>query len=70
MGKRGLEHTPNSPKNTHNPELGGAESGADCTNPLTPGADSNLARLIEAWPTLPEPIRAGIVAMIDASAAR
>jgi hypothetical protein len=27
----------------------------------------DLARLIDAWPTLPEALRAGILAMIDAA---
>ena len=26
----------------------------------------DLARVVAAWPTLPEPVRAGIVAMIEA----
>jgi hypothetical protein len=30
--------------------------------------DADLARLIDAWPTLPDAIRAGIVAMIDVAA--
>jgi hypothetical protein len=29
--------------------------------------DPDLARLIHAWPTLPEALRAGILAMIDAA---
>ena len=29
--------------------------------------DPDLARLIDAWPTLPEAIRAGIIAMIQAA---
>ena len=29
-----------------------------------------LARLIEAWPTLPEPMRAGILAMVDTASKR
>ncbi len=47
----------------------GAVSGAiGAHKPPSPPADPALARLIEAWPTLPEVVRAGIVAMIDASA--
>ena len=47
----------------------GAESGAlGAHKPPSPPADPALARLFEAWPTLPETVRAGIVAMIDASA--
>ncbi len=30
-------------------------------------ADSDLTALVDAWPTLPEAIRAGIVAMVRAS---
>ena len=30
--------------------------------------DEGLRRLIEAWPTLPELVRAGIVAIVDAVA--
>ena len=36
--------------------------------PLRQPADADLARLIDAWPTLPKAIRAGMLAMIDASA--
>ena len=28
----------------------------------------NLRHLLETWPTLPEPVRAGILAMIEATA--
>lgn len=40
---------------------GGAESGAP------PKIDPNLGSLIDAWPSLPEPIRAGILAMVQAA---
>ena len=30
----------------------------------------DLAKLVTAWPTLPEPVKAGIVAMIDATAGK
>jgi hypothetical protein len=29
--------------------------------------DPDLLRLLEAWPTLPEPLKVGIMAMIDAA---
>jgi len=29
--------------------------------------DGDLRRLVDAWPTLPEPIRAGILAMVKAA---
>ena len=50
-----------------------ADFGADCCNvahnreqsrPLDPA----LARLVEAWATLPEAVRVGILALIEASA--
>ena len=34
---------------------------------FSPPLDDDLAEIVEAWPTLPEPIRAGIVAMVRAS---
>ena len=30
-------------------------------------ADPDLAAVVEAWPTLPEPVKAGILAMVKAS---
>ncbi len=32
-----------------------------------PPQDPDLRRVVEAWPTLPAPIRAGIVAMVEVS---
>jgi hypothetical protein len=45
--------------------VSGAKSGATKPNPEI---DPTLATVISAWPTLPEAIRAGIVAMVKASA--
>jgi hypothetical protein len=36
-------------------------------DPKSAEADPDLAALLDAWPTLPTPIRAGIVAMIRAA---
>jgi hypothetical protein len=43
----------------------GAESGA--LTPTSPHIDPALTALISAWPTLPEAIRAGILAMVRAA---
>ncbi len=32
-----------------------------------PPLEDDLRRLVEAWPTLPDPVRAGIVAMVEAT---
>jgi hypothetical protein len=58
----GLERTPNSAKKSAVIEIGGAKSGA-------PSADSNaidpdLARIVAAWPTLAEPIKRAMLALI------
>jgi hypothetical protein len=37
------------------------------TGSVDEAADGNLAAVVAAWPTLPEPIRAGILAMVRAS---
>ncbi len=42
------------------------ESVANCFTQDAP-ADPELAAVVEAWPALPEPIRAGILAMVRAS---
>jgi hypothetical protein len=53
-----------SAKNLRNTTLrGGAESGAVSASGQF---DADLAALIEAWPSLPGPVRAGIVAMVNA----
>jgi len=42
----------------------GAESGA--VSPLSGRVDARLQRVIDAWPNLPEAVKAGIVAMVKA----
>ena len=61
----GIEPHPVSPENPTNPAPGGAKSGA--LAPQTPAIEPTLAALIDAWPTLPEAIRAGILAMVRAA---
>ena len=40
-------------------------SGPDC--PDATALDPELARVVAAWPKLPEPVRAGILAMVQAA---
>lgn len=47
---------------THDVESTMARNGA-----LLPQKDARLAELAEAWPSLPEALRAGIVAMVQAA---
>jgi hypothetical protein len=61
----GIELTSNSPEKSAFPDPGGAESGAVLTQP--PILAPELAALIDAWPRLPEPIKAGIMAMVRAA---
>ena len=52
------------------PVSGGAESGAESvkTPPVTPPTDADLAGVVKAWPSLPDALKAGIVAMVKAAA--
>jgi hypothetical protein len=62
---QGIEPTA---KSSEDPTLfgcGGAESGEPTSADLN--IDSGLAALIDAWPTLAEPIRAGILALVRAA---
>ena len=65
MGDTGLEYPSNPSGESNIPETGGAESGAlgsefDSVDPV-------LAEVVKAWPSLPETVRAGIVAMVRAA---
>jgi hypothetical protein len=42
-----------------------APSGLPLGLPLTAQNDPDLARVVEAWPVLPEAIKAGILAMVN-----
>ncbi len=61
----GIEPTQYIRQNSANPAPRGAKSGA--VTPTVPDTDPLLAALIDAWPTLPEPIQAGIIAMVRAT---
>ena len=64
MGNTGFD-LPRNPKKTAIFDSGGAKSGALGAN-LAP-IDAELAEVVEAWDTLPEAVRAGILAMVSAA---
>ncbi|MFO0930797.1 MAG: hypothetical protein U0736_27825 [Gemmataceae bacterium] len=57
-----IEPHAHSPENCGNPASGGAKSGAPA--PGKSAIDDDLAALIDAWPTLPDPIRVAIRALL------
>lgn len=69
MGRTGLEPvnvTARKNSKLQNQAVsGGAESGADSDDFAQ--IDPDLAMLLDAWPTLPEPVKAGILAMVKAA---
>ncbi len=69
MGRTGLEPvTVTARKNSklqNQAVSGGAESGADSADLAQ--IDSDLQHIIDAWPDLPEPIKAGVLAMVKAA---
>src|SRR5262245_19931287 len=64
-GEGGIRTLPKSPAKTALSAQGGAESGA--RTPANPNLDPGLASLIDAWPNLPEPIRAAIRALVGSA---
>jgi hypothetical protein len=62
MAEAGVEHSAKSPGNTQGSAESGAESGALCIRGLSFGPD--LASVINAWPSLPDAIRADILAIV------
>jgi len=45
----------------------GCGDGPDVLGRLLAQIDPKLADLVSAWPTLPEPIKAGVLAMVKAA---
>ena len=70
MAGTGFELPPENTGITRASVPSGAESGALGAERALAEApsDPDLARLIEAWPALPEAIKAGILAMVAAAA--
>lgn len=69
VGDTGLEPSQDSPEITQVQAEGGAESGAESGAVGAPKApfDHDLADVVQAWPSLADTIRAGILAMIRAA---
>lgn len=65
MGVAGLERTSKSSGKTGGADQSGAESGA--LGAQNTPSDPNLTRLVSLWPTLPQAIKAGILAMVQAT---
>jgi hypothetical protein len=66
----GVEQQRGSPQETNNSKGRGADSGATESNAARSSndqPDTELASLIDAWPELPDAIRAGIVAIVQAT---
>jgi len=69
---RGFEPLADSPQATHVQEVTDSTDArlpASLPKPAQDGEvyDHDLAAIVAAWPTLPEPIRAGILAMVRAA---
>ena len=57
---------PSPPLENKGLALRGAHEGAEKAQ-IAPHSDLHLAKLIDAWPDLSKPVRAGILAMVHAS---
>jgi hypothetical protein len=64
MTLSGAEHPAKSSEKSHLRGRGGAESGVLARIVHEP----DLCRILAAWPTLPEPIRRAVLALIGAAA--
>ena len=65
MGATGPKHLAIILENPRVTARGGAESGA--VQPGVDSADADLRRLAQLWANLPEAVRVGIVAMMQAT---
>lgn len=61
----GAELPQHSTAKSPDPRPGDADSGAVST--ISAPTDPDLGRIVAAWPALPDAIRAGIVAMVNAA---
>jgi hypothetical protein len=53
------------PRNAGHAAAGGAKPGAVSADPSP--ADPYLVRIVAAWPTLPEPIRRALLALVESA---
>lgn len=67
MGPEGLEQSALMGSIAAIPLEGGAKCGATPNACAAVAADPRLARVVGAWATLPEAVRAGIAAMVGAA---
>lgn len=65
MAEAGLETVANSPQKTGNSSRGGAESGA--VDARSGAFDPELQTIVDAWPSLPDTVKAGILAMVKSA---
>ncbi len=67
-----LEGCKPSAQTTANTDTSGGDTATPSSSPGSrggiPALDDHLRRLIDAWPALPEPMRAGILVMVEAAA--
>ena len=67
MGRAGSEHPPKTTDNSHVSPQSGTDSGTPHAE--KPQLPPDLAELVNAWPTLPAALKAGILAMVKAAKA-
>jgi hypothetical protein len=70
-GARTRNHRIDSPTTSHSKSKHDKQPGdiipIGCTTGCTP--DPDLSRVVAAWPTLPEPIRRAVLALVEAGVA-
>jgi len=67
VGRAGTEHPPKTTDNSRVSSQSGTDSGTPHAE--KPELPPDLAELVNAWPTLPAALKAGILAMVKAAKA-
>ena len=62
MGFEAIANTGDSAGNQQDSQAGAAKASAGRSRPVP--AEAELAEIVDAWPALPEALRAGILAMV------